>query len=146
MHVRDDAAWTFERCRDFGNQTHVHLARRERGVRGDEAGLPAHETNEPDTVPRAPRFDRGASYRLDGFIHGCLEPERPIEKQNVVIDGFRHAHDGRLRVASAQRGIDGERAGVGTVAADDEQKVEVELVARDGIDDIVDIRTSAAAA
>src|SRR5262249_15273618 len=99
---------------------------RERGMGGDEPGVPAHELHEPDAVPGAARLlVRGCEHRPRG-IHGGLEAEAPPGPLEVVVDRLRHPDDGdrkpALREPAGERGPAAETA----VTPDDEQDLHVE--------------------
>ena len=106
--------------RNLRNQDHVRAAGDAR-VQRNPAGIPPHHLDHHDAVVR---LGRGVQ-PIDGVgceVHRGVEPEAADSADDVVVDGFRHADDRNALLRQLVR--DGQRA----VAADDDERVEAELV------------------
>ena len=140
-HVRQHPALALERGVNLRDQADVNLARRQRGVHGDEPRLPAHDSNQTDAVERGPGLDRGGPDRLDRLVHRGLKPEGSVQEQDVVVDRLGNANHRGGHVALAAHVVYGQRARVRTVAADDEEEVQVHI--RDGVHDVARVAAAA---
>ena len=106
--------------RDLRDQDDVGAAGDAR-VERDPAGVAAHHLDDHDPVVR---FGGGvqAIDRVGGEAHRGVEAERVRRLDDVVVDGLGHADERHAALVELVR--DGQRA----VAADDDQRVELQLV------------------
>jgi hypothetical protein len=89
------------------------------GVKGDPAGVPAHEFDHHDLVPGL-GSGLEAVDGLRGNVHGRVVPEGRVRGADVVVDGLGDAHHRQTRRA--------EQVGCGQrpVAADHDQRVDAQ--------------------
>ncbi len=130
-----------QRKRRFGDQTEIDIAARQGGVDGDEAGVPAHEFDQPDPVAGALGLGVRGVDSLDRLGYGRLEAEGPLYVGDVVVDGLGNADHADLQAAPPD--FLGDRLGAAqrSVSADREENADVHAVQR--VDHLADVLVAA---
>ena len=85
----------FESKGHLGNEREVHVLARDGRPCGDEAGMASHELHEADATGHAPRLGVRAIEHAHSLLNGAEKPECAGDEAYVIIDGLRHADDGR---------------------------------------------------
>jgi hypothetical protein len=124
LHERGEAAAAAKCERDLRDEAHVDDPRRHRRLHRDEARLPPHEPHDADAAVGGRRLHFGRQQRALRLLDRGVEAETLVDEQDVVVDRFGHANDGTIDALPLALGLDGGRAGVAAVAADDEDHVD----------------------
>mmetsp|Transcript_25298 Transcript_25298/g.60183 ORF Transcript_25298/g.60183 Transcript_25298/m.60183 type:complete len:453 (+) Transcript_25298:394-1752(+) len=138
LQVGEQALLPVEREGDLGDEAHIHDARGERRVEGDEARLAPHELDDADPPEGAARLDLGGEQRALGLLDGRLKAEAAVDEQDVVVDRLWDTDHGAHHAPLLALGLDGCGARVAAVAANHKQHVHpphVEL-----LHDLLDVR------
>ena len=139
--VLQQAVRAVEREGHLGDQHDVRVAVGERGVAGDEAGVPAHQPDQPDAVRRRLRLHPRGPDRVAGQAERRLEAEALVDQRDVVVDGLGDADHGDPQAPLADHPHDLHGAAHRAVAADDEQHVDVEPL--EAVDDLLGVLVAA---
>jgi len=135
FEMREQAVGAFEVEGQLGNEDEIDVVNSKGCVRGDEAGLPAHNLDDADAVDGAEGLDVRGRDGVNGFGDGGLEAERFLNETQIVIDCFRYTDDGDSQAALLYLFGDGEHALLSAVAADAEEDVDAHLF--ECIDDVL---------
>jgi hypothetical protein len=79
-------------------QAYINISRCQRAGHGYEPAVPPHQLDDPDSALSGLRLDIGGVDELDGGLARRVDPERPIDEGDVVVDGLRDTTDRDLDV------------------------------------------------
>ena len=116
----------------FRHEAVVHVALRERGIGGDEAGVASHHLYQPDAIVGAFGLVVRARRENSGHVDRGFKAEGLVDEGDVVVDGLGDADHADGEAAPLRFDRDIVRAARGAVAADAEYEVDVH--AREGFD------------
>ena len=113
--------------RRFRNQDEIHLLASPRGHAGDEAGVAAHQFDEPDPAGRAAGLSVGQVDDISGHVDGGQVTESPVAIVDIVVDGFRDADHGDGPLPAANLLANRIGAAMGAIAADAKKHINLLL-------------------
>ena len=125
---REQAPFPVKAKGDFRDKHKIDLTHGKGGVGGDEARLAPHQLDDADAVEDAGGLDVGAADGVGGLVHRRFKAEGMGNEIDVVVDGFRNPDNGDVLAAPGDLLLDGRRSLHRPVAADDEQRADVQAL------------------
>ena len=113
----------FERERHFGDEHDVGGVAGQRGVAGDETGMPAHQLHDADAVGTRRGLDGDRVDEVGRLRERALEAEGLVGVGQIVVDRLGDPDDRDVQTAPADRRGQVRRGAHPPVTTDDEQRV-----------------------